>query len=314
MEIFIKKDILHDETIDNYTIGAYIALRSFYNIYKDNYYVSDNMLCYELSGSTSFSRNMKEAVHEGIRALAQRGYIEVQGKISKSEGIINLEGLFFDTYKEPFVILKSEEIHKIFSLKGNIDKFALLRYYACVIDSINGNDFIRTDDFEEGILKNFVGNQAIKSLAKRTGIPEKTGIAYNNLLEELEIIYIYRHEKYNLDGDIKSLTNHYGRKCHEKYIKMFALDYEDKTGQSQKVVKAKEDANARRSLTQRYNAFIDGADYTQDEVVDLYMHILKHNDKYQKMIDGSLDEEVIKKAKKQLKDISKFEEYFGLAV
>ena len=133
-------------------------------------------------------------------------------------------------------------------------------------------------------------------------------------MEQLEIIYIYRHEKYSVDGDIKTLTNHYGMKCDEKYIKEFALDYEKKTGQGKTVIKAKKDANEKRSLTQKYNAFVNGTEYSEDEVLDIFSAVLNHNAKCQKIIDGCSDEEAVAKAKKELKDITIFEEYYGMGL
>lgn len=314
MNIYIKKDILLNNDLDNIAIGTYIALRSIYTLNRPTQYITDNMLCYELCGSTAYTKYMRQAITKGIDALVELNLISIKERVGK-DYIIDMSNLFFDTDEDYYVVLADTEIHSIFGLTGNTDKFALLRYFACMISTINNKDFVYTRDFEDGVLCNFVGYMKIEYIGSLAGIPKQSAITYNKTLEDLGLIFIYRHEKYcSESGDIKSLSNHYGRKCFEQYITQFATEYEQTLGESKAIIEAKKDANNRRSLTQRYNAFLDGADYTEDEVLDLYTHILKHNDKYQKIIDGSIDDEVIQRAEKQLKDTSKFEEYFGLAM
>lgn len=312
MDIFIKKDILHDKRIDSSTMATYIAMRSIYTMQRSTQYVTVDMLCYELCGDTSYTKYMKQAINKGINTLAEIGYITILQTIGKSDYVIDMDGIFFDTNDEFFVVIANTEINKIFSLTGNIDKFGLLRYFACMIGTINNKDFIYTMDFEDGALNNFVGYQTLKVLSGLSGIPEKTCISYNSILESLALVYIYRHEKYSTDGEIKSLNNHYGRRCYAKYIKQFALEYEDSLGDSKRIIKAKKEANEKRSMTQKYNAFLNGAEYSDDELIDLYTQIHSFNYKCQRIIDGSNDEECIEKAKREIKDVTKLEEYLGI--
>lgn len=314
MNIYIKKDILCNNDLDNATIGTYIALRIIYSLNRPVQYITDNMLCYELCGNSSYTRYMRQAITSGLDKLNELNLISIKEKVGK-DYIIDMSNLFFDTDEDYYVILADTEIHTVFGLTGNTDKFALLRYFACMISTINNKDFVYTRDFEDGVLNNFVGYMKIEYISSLAGIPKQSAITYNKTLEDLGLIFIYRHEKYcSEDGEIKSLANHYGRKCYEKYIEQFATEYEQTLGESKAIIEAKKDANNRRSLTQKYNAFMNDAEYSEEEVFDLYVHILKHNGKYQKIIDGSMDQEIIAKAEKEIKDVSKFEEYFGLAI
>lgn len=312
MKTYIKKDILHDTNIDNYTMATYIALRSLFVTHRSIEYVTDNMLCYELCGHTSYTKYMRQAINKGINTLAELGYITILEKVGKSDFVIDMESLFFDGNEVFYVILDNKEIHTIFEIEGNTDKFALLRYFACMIGTINGSYYVYNEEHEP--VYNIVGDRPIKTICSMAGIPEKTGISYNALLENIGLIYIYRHEKYNVDGEIKTLNNHYGRRCDGRYIKQFALEYEEKTGQGKTVIKAKKDANERRSLTQKYNAFVNGTEYSEDEVFDIFQAVLNHNAKCQNIIDGCLNEEAVANAKKELKDITIFEEYYGVGL
>ena len=80
------------------------------------------------------------------------------------------------------------------------------------------------------------------------------------------------------------------------------------------IIKAKKDANERRSLTQKYNAFVNGTEYSEDEVFDIFQAVLNHNAKCPNIIDGCLNEEAVANAKKELKDITIFEEYYGVGL
>lgn len=313
MDVFISKTILHNVDIDDNTMGTYIALRSIFNQNRQLQYITDRMLCYELCGHNNYTKYMRQSIVKGIENLTALGLISIKEHIGKAEYIIDMTNLYIPD-GDFYVVIADTEVRSIFGAT-NTDKFALLRYFSCLVGTINLTDFVYTKDFDDGVLSNFVGYMTIKYISFLAGIPEKTAINYNSVLEEMEMIYIYRHEKYNVNnGEIRSLSNHYGRKCYEKYIKQFAEEYEHCIGEGKSIIEAKKDANAKRSLTQKYNAFMNDTEYTEDEVIALYTQVLLHNDKCQKIINGSMDEEMIAKAKKELKDTTRFEEYFGLVV
>lgn len=312
MDIFISKTILNNEEIDDSTLATYVALRSIFDLNRPIKYVTDNMLCYELFGNTSYTKYTKQAIKKGLDNLAAMNLITVTESIGKSEWLIDMTNLYIPD-GDYYVILADTEVHTILNA-DKVDKFLLLRYFACIIGTIDYNSHIYSEDFEDQTLNNFVGYMTMEYIGSLARVPKKTVVTYNEVLESLKLIYVYRHEKYNVEGtgEIRSFSNHYGRYCYEKYIKQFALQYEESTGEGKRVIEAKKDANKRRSLTQKYNAFVNGADYTTDEVIDLYTHVLEHNEKYQKIIDGSLDSDAIAMAEKEIKDVTAFEEYFNV--
>ena len=310
MKIFISKTILNNEEIDDTTLATYVALRSIYDMEKPIKYVTDNMLCYELFGNTSFTKYTKQAIKRGLDNLLAMNLITITESIGKSEWIVDMTNLHISD-DEYYVILTDTEVHTIFGA-DKVDKFLLLRYFACLIGTIDYNSHVYIGSGSAtDVLNNFVGYMTIKYISSLARVPEKTAVTYNEMLESLELVYIYRHEKYNVEnGEIRSFSNHYGRHCHAEYIRDFALQYETAKGEGKTIIDAKKDANARRSLTQKYNAFVNGVEYEPEDVIDLYIHVMRHNEKYQKIVDGSLDADAIAMAEKEIKDTSVFADYF----
>jgi hypothetical protein len=229
--IYVSKRITSNLELDNNVIGAYVALRSLYTSEKEIMYVSDNMLCYELTGNKPFTRYFKESVHDGLAVLIDTGLVKVIETVSKTEYILDLSDLFISSVKatdegDYYTIIYPDEIYKIFNLEGKTDKFALCRYFIQMLGTINFNEgiYVGSGGGTE-MISNFVGYMTSEYLAKITGISNDIGLNYTSILEELELVYVYRHDKYiHKDGTIKSFTNHYGRYEDAEHIVQFAKE------------------------------------------------------------------------------------------
>lgn len=281
MDIYLSKTVCSNLELDNETIGAYIALRSLYNVNKPIMYVTYNMLCYELFGSAKFTKYFKQSIHNGLVNLINFGLVSVVEEIGKSEYILDLSKLHIGTVnetKEYYQIVTLDEIHKIFNLEGKTDKFALCRYFIQMLSTINFEMGIYIDAIGNEY-RNFVGFMTQDYLAQITGITTDSVIVYNDILEKEKLVYIYRHNNYICDnGSIKSFTNHYGRYKDAEYIKKFAMQYEETNGivsEEAKLVKKK--SNNGRSLMQKYNALCNGKDYSVREVEEIYNYVHAKN-------------------------------------
>ena len=311
LDIFIGKNVLNNKDLSNSVIATYIALRSIYNQKKDCYYINPSMLCFELFGNSSYTRYTKESITEGLVALELLGLIKTVEDISKTETIYDLSALFIDE-EEYYVILRSDEIHSICNLDERVDKFGVLRYFACMIGTIDYNShiYIGSGSGCESV-NNFVGYMTQDYLASLCGIPTTTIINYNRILEENELIYIYRHNSYRTEeGSIKSICNHYGRYENAEYIIQFAEQYEDVTG-GDNIIRAKKDANYRRSMTQKYHALCNGKEYSETEVKEIKEHVLKNNEKYENMMLLTTDDTTIKEYSNKILDTSVFDRKVG---
>lgn len=300
MNLYLSKDIVSNLEYDNDMIAVYVALKCIYYSERNDMYVSDNMLAYELTGDTEPTRYFKQHIHNGIEQLAKANIITVINKVGKSEYVIDAAKLNEDDY---FVIITREEVRKIFSIQGKTDKFALLRYFIMMMITINSTDYIAD---ENGKVKNrFVGYMPTTYLASLVGIPETIGIDYTAILEQIELIYVYRHNKYlHQDGEIRSICNHYGRYADAKYIKQFAEQYETTSGviTNDKQVLQKKGNNS-RSLTQKYNALCNGKKYPIDTIYEIWKFTKEHNKNLNKDDDTYRSEDVFVPFLMELKEM-----------
>lgn len=301
MDIYLSKTVCSNLEIDNETIGVYVALRGLYRLEKPIMYVNDFMLCYELLGSSKVTRRFKEKIHNGLDNIIKLGLVSIIESIGKNEYILDLSKLFIgkvnDT-KEYYISVSSDEIHKIFSVDQDTDKFALCRYFIQMIGTINFSQGVYTGSGSGlEMVTNFVGFQSQEKLAKISGISRSSVVNYNAILEQLEIIYIFNCDGYirdDIDGTIKSPNNHYGRFSNAELIKQFALQYIDVCGIITEHTKhSKEDTNRGRSLSQKYNALCKGKEYSLEEIREIYDYIHGKNEELMDKIKDVDDKYII---------------------
>lgn len=305
LDIFIGKNILHNKDLSN----SVIALRCIYNQNKDYYYINPSMLCFELYGNGSYTRYTKESIMDGLIALEMMGLIKTIEEISKTEAVYDLSDLFIDDY---YVILDVDEIHSICNLNEKVDKFGVLRYFACMVGTIDYNSHIYIGSGSDcKSVSNFVGYMPQEYLSSLCGIPTTSIINYNRILEDNNLIYIYRHNSYRTeDGVLRSINNHYGRIENAEYIIQFAEQYEDVTG-NEKTVQAKKDANYRRSMAQKYRALCNGKEYSEMEIEEIKEYVSKNNEKYENLMLLTTDDATIKGYCDKILDMSVFDRKVG---
>lgn len=279
--IYLSKKVCSNLELDNYAIGAYVALRSIYNVRKPIVYVSIAMLCYEIAGTAKYTRYFKEGIQSGIESLIQAGLISVKENISKGEYILDLSGLYIDNGSESeetefYTMISQDELHKLYQIPGRHNKFALLRYFVLMVGSINQTDSVTVDGEER---RNFVGYMGTEYLAQISGISYDVGLEYTSLLESAGILYVYRHRKMlKADEGIKSIKNHYGRYKDAKYIMEFAKQYEQYQLNKKQIIAEKAESNKRRSLAQKYRRVENGFTYSEKEMQEIFEYVKRYNE------------------------------------
>lgn len=297
-EIYIKKSILGNNQFDHNAIGAYIALRSIYLQDKPVKCVSINELCYELYGNTTFTRYTKEKVMAGLSQLIKAGVVTKVDEISKTEFLLDLSNLHINSAKgttDYYIIVTTDEIHTILNYASRVDKFALLRYFVVVIGSIS---YITTIKDARGTYEdahNFVGFMPQTYLAETSYISESSACTYMSILEEIHMIYVYRHTdlKWNAEtNQISSFVNKYGRFQNREMIEYFAKNYESFTNiDTINKMHKKKDVNYRRSLMQKYRYLYNGHEYDSKTLEEIYAYIhAKNQDVMEKIGQADTDE------------------------
>ena len=293
---------------------------------KNEYFVSLNLLMYELFGNCNYNRSDYKHIADGLSGLIENKLVSVVEKVTSSEWIIDLSGLVIETKKkgnEHFTTITDEDLYFIMNYasengKRGIDRLAFVRYFINLIGSINFHQGIYLD--AAGTKKtNFVGYMSQEYLYKLSGISKNTLIKFNDILENNEIIYFYHHNKNKQedDGSYRAVTNHYGRYKDREAIIQFALQYENKKGIADKLTDAV--SNRHKALANMYRELVNGRglNYSNNLIREIYNYIHKCNVEIQKSIDEKnaqkyltdSDRRYIKKLEEKLRDEKVFAKY-----
>lgn len=313
--IYLKKSIISDKNLDQNAIGTYMALRSMYIQDKPVRYTSVNELCFELYGNSRYTRYTKEKVTNGLNQLISIGLVNKLQDISKTEYILDLTNLHINSTKgtiDYFVVITDDEMHKVFNYQSHIDKFALMKFFSMLIGSISYTTTIKDTRGAYSDVNNFVGFMPISYLAGVSNICESSASIYLSILEELQMIYVYRHTdlKWNTEtNQISSFVNKYGRFKDKELIEYYAQNFESFTNvETVKKMQKKKDANYRRSLMQKYRCLCNGHKYDEKTVLEIYSYICLKNEETREKIAKAKTEEQREFYESKLHDVTIFSE------
>lgn len=258
LKIFISKDTFYDEK--ELTIMA--VLNGLYRPTTEYLVTSIQEIGYILLGRWIDIRNKDRRFYnnlrEGIESLAERGLITILDQ-NGDNYVISNEGLTIDTEKVYFALIELWEMQKIF--RNATKPFNIFQFFVRIIGTINNTT------------KEWHMSQDEMTECWQYG--KGTVNKYLTELENLELIYVYRHKRRKADGTYHKLNNSYGRFADKKEIIMAAGKYAD----SVECEEFYENNIDRRSIKLRYNAFCDGSKKYEnmEEVKKLYADCLKYN-------------------------------------
>ncbi len=294
MDIFLNSKIITSSELSSNAIAAYTALRMIQNLGTNKYYVNIKLLAFQLTDDIALSRKYMERLADGLNELIAKKYIDVKVNIGDKDYILDIGNLIIDnrsdanSEKTLFVVITSEEIHKIMNLDSRLDKFSILRYFMSMISTINYNATYY--DEMGNAYNNFVGfmtNDYIGSLCEVASYT--TYDKYNHLLEDNEIIYIYRHSVMVRDekGQLKNLPNHYGRYKDKELIIGYSINREDFELGEDAVDKR---ANDSRSLMQKYYCMVKyGTEYPEKETKRIHRYVHYRNQQNEKKYEQAVE-------------------------
>ena len=167
------------------------------------------------------------------------------------------------------------------NLDSRLDKFSVLRYFMCMLSTVNYSATYYDVMGKEYI--NFVGFMTNDYIGSLCGVASYTTYdKYNHLLEANEMIYIYRHNILIRDekGQLKNLPNHYGRYKDKELIIGYAISRENfELGED--IVDKK--ANESRSLMQKYYCMVKyGTEYPEKETERIHRYVHYRNQQNEK--------------------------------
>lgn len=295
MNIYLSNTVISDLQFNDYEIATYVALKSIYTSNRDTQFVSYNMITYELFNGKC-TNTASTYIKDAFNSLVDKGLVVIVEKLSTTEFVLDLSKLYFEYSNgsnEYYTVIRLDEVHSIMNIANKMDKFKLLRYFITCLRTICRTQGIYVD---QSTKQNFVGFMAQEYLCEQIGICYKSNFKliqqYNDILEEYQLLYVYRHTEMKRDkktGQIKSFSNHYGRYEDKDDIEIFALNYEKTCGVQEEIVQS-DKSNQRRRLSSQYNNLCYDFDryvdtYSDKELIEIYKYIHFKNDEIEKELE-----------------------------
>ena len=237
-DIYMKSKYISIPNLDVYLSIVYMAKR----------YLNEAMVCfslpqieYTLTGSYEMNKRRKKTIKDAVDYLIDNGIIDVLDNYADHYTVVN-NFRVNDGTKEPFVIISYDELKAVYALtSGRTSK--IINYFVKLIQTINSTSK--------------VGFTGIETLADKLDVSTKSICQWNTLLEQYELIYVYRYDVCKVVGNhSQNLTNIYGRPCDKALIDAYAqskLAEIDRVNLSKKL-----SADMRRKISKQYNDYVKG--------------------------------------------------------
>ena len=311
-----KKDVtllIPDEIMtsrfSNYAIAVYCSLQAL-NIFNltNKHCITPQQIIYNLTEDVNLIKERNricDYIHCGLNELIESGIIKEIDTVKKHY-ILDCSRLWVDTKSINYTVITFSEVKKIFTV-DTANKFSLLRYFITLMGTLSSKITVYLPNGE--YKSRVIGNFTIDYLSDLSGMSKRTIIDYNKILEEINLIYIYRQSDFTLtaENDIKRLVNVYGRYSDIDYINAFAFD-QKKYQNAYKYIKGNNDlANNKRRLAQMYQQLLrgKGEKYSERQIIEIYNYVVSENKKYQRLFEKNADEDYLDKCR----DIDVFEKY-----
>jgi len=239
--LFIPEE-LYD--LNKYNLLVYLHLQEM--TYKDETRISTNVLIENITKEKETTKKMRTNILNALNYLINNGIVDGI-RFSKCTYIIRKCSFTIDKNSK-FVIIYFDELEKI----NNVN---LLHYFIMILSTISNKlvDSVR------------YGNMSIQFLSQINQISINTIIRYNQELQDLKLIYIRKPS-----DTTNTFKNLYCRYQDKKYIDILADDG-GKYGKSNST-------NWQRSVTARYNAYVSGKSFSEDDIQQLYDDCVKYNE------------------------------------
>ena len=274
MKLFLDKQL---NTNDKET-AILAILNGMYSKKYNHLSTSVCLIGYEMTGrflksSSRKERTIIEGIRDAICSLMDKGIIEIIDQ-NNDNYIFSGKGLEVNSDKKKFVVLEQWEMQSIFERANK--PFNVFSFYCSLIGTINN----QTKEW----------HMPQDEMVTLWGYGKETVNDYLEQLENLKLIYVYRHRKRRANGTYQKLNNSYGRYCDKDVVIAEALKYSN-TVECEDFVEKLD----RRAIKLRYNAYCDDAKKYRnnfDAKVDLCRQSLAYNKslKY-KPVEGYYDGE-----------------------
>ena len=269
--IFIDNEYLLMQYLDVYLVISYISKR-FHK--KPTITFSTGEINKVLFDTFEMSSKRKRYIRDAIEYLITERIIDVVESCGDYFEIVNN---FIITKVNKFTMITLLELKTVTKLAvGRSNK--LINYFIFVLSTINQNTK--------------VSFYSIDKLADVIGINASSVKDYNRILEDANLLFIYRFSETKIiQGVASKMNNLYGRPSDKIAIETYAKNRVCKLDEIDANLKL--DSNAKRSISKQYNDYVNGT-YTGDvsslyDKCKLYNKAKPDKEKDLSVFDGAFD-------------------------
>ncbi|WP_455717807.1 hypothetical protein [Anaerosporobacter sp.] len=285
MKIPIKDKFTTSEDFSPDEFLVYIALRKIMSSSKvtDSYFICIGTLSHSLCGKQILHKTITSSLLSGMNSLLKKGYIkQIDAKLDTRQNswVVDLYKLHIgvdknnkDTY---YSLIDSDGIKMILEYDFK-NRLSLLKFYCYLMTTIQ-----KMGD------KAGVGFTYYKGMSDSIGYAEKTISNYMEILQELQLIYVYKPKfalRDNETGGIQEISQTYGSIEYKDKIIQVGQDYETRYGEEkQKILRPKKSSS--RSAAIKYKYILQDVKsgkpirYPPDEIKEIYESLVEHNERY----------------------------------
>lgn len=271
-DCYIKKDLQPQYTGEE--IAVFLILNYLQENKHDELFVSIDNIGYYLTGrfiDSQTDKNLIRSIKKGFEGLKKEEDIIILNQ-NRNNYIVDGKSCYIDIKKYNFIVVKIEEIQKIFSFFGAYG-FNVLRFFVNIIGTINKNSKSWHMTQDDMVLNwNFSKNTVNEYLYK---------------LEELELLYTFRSRARRTDKPYHRVGNVYGRYKDKNLIIKEGMEYLSTIP----YYKTKRYSIDRTSIKLRYNHFLNNSPKYDDikEVEKLYKDCIKYNESFKTNPNNDID-------------------------
>ena len=319
--LFLNKDLVTGNSLTVDGVLAYTALRiiidesiPLYNQTNTVDCVSVNRLAYALVGDMDYEKVLIDSLVRGIAELSGGKWISIRKDLSTKasyEYVLDLSAMWLDTDKDKFIIVSPNEVYKIMTCNEVMKKkISMLKYFMALISTF------------DWALDSKIGHMSQQFIAEQADNSVRTCQRYNDILEEMEMIFVYKsNDKVRINDKLKQIKNCYSRFADKYACEQYASNYENMYGVEHKIVQSKKNksqADHNRRLGAIYNQIcFNNTDYDKETIKEVYKYITNKNKALQDEIDAKYaqtyltdsDKAYIEGLEAQKRDVSVFEQF-----
>ena len=319
--LFLNKDLVTGNSLTVDGVLAYTALRiiidesiPLYNQTNTVDCVSVNRLAYALVGDMDYEKVLIDSLVRGIVELSCDKWISIRKDLSTKtsyEYVLDLSAMWLDTDKDKFIIVSPNEVYKIMTCNEVMKKkISMLKYFMALISTF------------DWALDSKIGHMSQQFIAGLADNSTRTCQRYNDILEEMEMIFVYKsNDKVRVNDKLKQIKNCYSRFADKSICEQYASNYENMYGVEHKIVQSKKNksqADHNRRLGAIYNQIcFNNTDYDKETIKEVYKYINNKNKALQDEIDAKYaqtyltdsDKAYIEGLEAQKRDVSVFEQF-----